>query len=358
MYWIHKRFSLLFILGIISMLLISCSGHKTVERKSGKSIPGIRNVGIVYDWDEITEETQDSLLTAVRKYVDLVGKGKVEESYGITHERFRDTINKYEYKSFFKALEFALPDYDSLRFIKGKKIVFEEKPDIDQIIVGGSFDGTNPDHMKLQALKGIKSQATLIFDNQAMPVSRFFIAVLGIDNGEYKLYHLGVNPSALNGNNIDYYSAYADRWNEKGQLLTSAIARLCALKMSSYAGAVQDNNTAYQMASFEKIMSNKPGLETENWIIAGKKIVFVDFDVLELKNDIVVEIKYVTNQEPGEEEITKEAEKLMILLDKIYPELKQVFPKILFNAFKEYPALQIQYESFRVPLYFKDVLTK
>ncbi len=346
-----KNHSLMLIfLSIVTLL--SSKGSNGLDIIANDSALNNIVLGHVYDWDELSTKSQDSLLIAVKKFVNLVGENKIEESYNSTHSRFKKIVNTQQYYGFFNVISSTLTSYDNLTFIKGKKAVFNNPPVMDQFISGGSMDETSPNHLKVQVIKGIKSQATLIFENTERKVSYYFVAVLGIENGEYRLYHLGLNPSSVHGRSFHFYSNYADKWTKEGKYLPAIFARLFAFKLVSYASTTQDNNTVSQITEFTKLAEKNPEKSTESWIVNGEKITYIEFDVQELEDDVVLEIKYVSNKELIQENATEEARKLMTLLNNQFPELKQVFPRILFTAYDKYPEEGIHFKTLRTPLYF------
>ncbi len=344
--------TIMILIYIVFTAMLSGLESEGLETVLTDDLTGNNVYGRVYDWDQLTSVTQDSLLSAVKNFVNLVNKGRIEESYNAAHARFKSNVNKQQYYNFFPIIESSLTDYDSLNFVKGKQAVFDSPPIIDQFIYGGSNDESDPNHLKVQVIKSIKSQATLIFENPRYPVSYYFVAVLGIENGKYKLYHLGLNPSSVYGRDFRFYSAYAGKWAEEGSYLPAAFARLFAFKLVSYANTTQDNHTIHQMAEYTKLLEMHPERAAMSWIVDGSRLVFVEFDVQELENDVVPEIKYVSNKELSQDVTADEARKLMLLLDRQYPDLKKVFPRILFTAYDKYPGEDVDYKTLKIPLYF------
>lgn len=218
----------------------------------------------------------------------------------------------------------------------------------------GSVNANDPSHLKVQALVGNTDIAIIQIQISSEPFNQLVSLQLAKNNNEYRLLRFDINSNTYHGKNGIYYHDLSRRYIHQDKYVEAYIYAQAALFLNNTSSFLQSWQTEQISNDLKKVWVNQKLKNALNiWQIGKNQYQIISIGLISTQNDLSVYVKFIAKNGLQKEQVQQDAEQMMAYMKEKYPNLRQEFRSVLFEASETLPVDKSTiYPVYRVPLYF------
>ncbi len=307
------------------------------------------------DWDDLTTEEQNTIETTSKEILQNISEGNFDEIWSLTHTSLQRELTKEQFTTAMEDVQVRLNETVEEELVDGRLVTIEGAKSATMNVICGLIPVEEPSHLRVQVQVPTRKAAIAILKVPGEPIERTVSIQLAEENGIYKITGLNISTAVYGGKDADYYAEVGEKWIDEGKYLSGYLAYALAQNLSYRGNFLQTGQNIIISEKFASLNEDERVQNSlRNWQVNGENYQIVRVGLIETMNDISPHIAYVSNKKLDKEEVSAEARQLMQYIQTKYPELKEEFDAVLFEAFSEMPTdPNKSYPSFRVPLHFE-----